>query len=194
MLLPYQQLLQIPVMSLQTGVELAHVKDILLDPRNLKVVAFELEGKLLDSHPSFLRIEDIRELGSIGIIVDSNEEFVGVDDVIKIKQVHEFDFHLLNLDVYEQKGTKLGKVHEYTLDGSAFAVQQITVKRPLIKSFTENELIIHRSQIVEVSNEKVVVRSTAHKEELAVSDTIKHYANPFRSSQPAGPETVDIDD
>ncbi len=191
MLIPHENLLHKPVMSLQTGVELARTKDILIDPRTLTVVAYELEGRMLDAHPSFLRIEEIREYGALGFIVDSSDEFVGLDDVLKLKEIYEFNFSLIGLDVAEQKGSKLGKVHAYAVDGSAYAVQQLMVKRPLLKSFTETELIVHRSQVIEVNNSRVLVRSTAHKQETVLQNNVKSYANPFRQSQPAGPDSID---
>lgn len=190
MLITYSQLQGKPVLSLQTGAEIARVKAILLDPRNLTVTAYELEGRMLDEHPSFLRLDEVRELGTLGFIVDSSDDFVGLEDVIKIKQVYEFHFNLIGLDVIEQTGTKLGKIHGYTVDPSGYAVQQIMVRRPLLKSFTDTELVIHRSQIVEVGNNKVIVHSAAPKEEIAVTDTIKGYANPFRQSRPAQPDTI----
>ncbi len=194
MLISYDQLLSKPVMSLQTGVELAHTKAILIDPRTLTIVAYELDGKLLDEHPSFLRLEDVREYGSVGFIIDSSDEFVGLNDIIKLKEVYDFHFSLLGIEVIEQTGAKLGKVQGYTLDAGSYSVQQLVVKRPLLKSFSETELIIHRSQIVEVNNERILVRSTAHKQETVVETKVAHYANPFRQSQTAGPETIEVED
>lgn len=191
MLLAYEELLKKSVMSLQTGAELANVKEVLVDPRNLRVLAYELDGRMLDTHPSFLLIDDIRELAPIGLIVDSSDEFIGLDDVIKLKEVYEFQFRLIDLEVVEQKGTKLGKVLSYNVDVEGFSVQQLIVKRPLLKSLSETQLIIHRSQIVEVTNEKVIVRTATAKEETPMTDTIRHYANPFRSSQPAGTDGMD---
>lgn len=193
MLLPYEELLKKSVMSLQTGVELASVKEVLVDPRNLRILAYELDGRMLDTHPSFLLVDDIREFAPIGLIVDSSDEFVGPDDVIKLKEVYEFQFKLVGLDVVEQKGTKLGKVHSFNVDVGGFAVQQLIVKRPLLKSLSETQLIIHRSQIVEVTNEKVIVRTATPKEQTPVSETIRSYANPFRSSQPAGTDSIETD-
>ena len=190
MLITHNQLLAKPVMSLQTGAEIARVKTILLDPRNLVVIGYELEGKMLDEHPSFLRVDEIREFGTLGFIVDSSDDFVGLEDVIKVREVYDFHFELIGLDVIEQTGTKLGKVHGYTVDPSAYAVQQLIVRRPLLKSFTDTELTIHRSQIVEVSDTKVVVRSAAHKDEIPVSQAIRSYANPFRQPGSAQPDTI----
>ena len=183
MLISQQRLIHTPVMSLQTGAELARTKRILVDPRDLTVVAYEVEGSMLDERPSFLRPDDVRELSNLGLIIDSSDEFVGIDDVIRIKQVHDFSFDLIGLDVVDDQKHKLGKVNAYNLDSGSFSVQQLVVKRPLLRSLNDTELLINRSQIIEVNDERIVVKSTATKEE-PIRETLREYTNPFRASAP----------
>lgn len=189
MLLPYERLLATPVMSLQTGAQLAITKNVMVDPRDMTVIAYELEGVMLDEHPSFLRVADVRELSSLGLIIDSSDEFVGLQDVIKIKEIYDFSFDLVGLNVYDEQKRKLGKTSSYSVDSESFVVQQITVKRPLIKSFNDTELLIHRSQIVEVNNERIIVKAAASSN--PVTESLREYANPFRQQQSARPDTSD---
>lgn len=189
MLIAFDRFLKQPVMSLQTGAELARTKSILVDPRNLTILAYELEGPMLDERPSFLRVPDIREISNLGIIVDSSDEFVGLDDVIKIKEVYEFSFDLIGLNVIDEKKRKLGKVTGYNLDGDSFQVAQLVVRRPLLKSLSDTDLLIHRAQIIEVNNERIIVKSAEDKP--AVKESIREYTNPFRASQRAQPEAIE---
>lgn len=190
MLLPLDRLLQTAVMSLQTGAELARVKHILIDPRDLTIVAYELDGHNLDQHPSYLRPVDVRELSHLGFIVDSNEEFVGIDDVIRIKEVIDFGFDLMGLEVIDSNKKKLGKVTSFAIDSDSFSVQQLSVKRPLLKSFGETELLINRSQIIEVSDTTVKVTSTDTKE--PATSPLREFSNPFRGTN-VQPEAIDFE-
>ncbi len=190
MLISLERLIGTPVMSLQTGGELAHTSKVVIDPRDLTVVAYQLEGQTLNEHPSFLRPTDVRELSTLGFIVDSSDEFVGLDDVIKIKQVYDFKFELIGIDVIDEKDKKLGKVASFTVDAGSFSVQQLVVKRPLLKSFNETELLIHRSQVVKVHNSFVQVKSLSAKE--PVKDSIREYTNPFRNTN-VQPEAIDFE-
>lgn len=47
--------LGMPVMSLQTGAELARTVREVIDPRDLTIIAYELAGPMLDQTPSLLR-------------------------------------------------------------------------------------------------------------------------------------------
>lgn len=183
MLIPADNLVQVPVMSLQTGGELARTKAALIDPRNLTILAYELNGPLLDTQPSYVRIADIREVSNLGFIVDSSDEFVSLDDIIKLKEVHDFGFELLGINVFDEHHHKLGKVSGYVVEAGSFIIQQLQVKRPLFRSLSDTELLVNRSQIVNVTNEEVTVKDTTAPLE-ATQQTVRHYANPFRQTKP----------
>ena len=184
MLLPNSRLQHIPVMSLQTGGELARTARPIIDPRNLTIVAFELSGDQLDQSPSLLRIEDIREVSTLGLIVDSSDEFIGVDDVIKIKQIYTYDFRLIDLPVFDTHHHKLGTVCGFTYETDGFVLQQLNVKRPFLLSFSDTEKLVHRSQIISVRDDAIVVRSSDTEVKAPVGQKIHAYTNPFRSAQP----------
>ncbi|MGK2896709.1 MAG: hypothetical protein ACSLEY_03870 [Candidatus Saccharimonadales bacterium] len=190
MLVAAERLIDTPVMSLQTGGRLARTKAPVIDPRNLTILAYELQGQHLDIHPSFLRMIDVRELSNMGLIVDSSDEFIGLDDVIKIKEVYEMHFELLGVTVRDSRKRKLGKVTGYSLEPGTFLIIQLNVKRPLLKSFNDTELIIDRSQIVEISDEEIIIK----QDETPLSPAKRAtsvYANPFRNAgQQPQPETI----
>lgn len=192
MLLPAERLLNTPVMSLQTGGRLAQTKTPVIDPRNLSILAYELDGPSLDQHPSFLRVEDIREISSLGLIVDSSDEFVGLEDIIKLKEVYDFSFELLGKSVRDKKGKKIGKVIGYSIEPGSFLVKQLNVRRPLLKSFNDTELLIDRTQIIEVSDESITIKSEEVKPPAHVKRVANTYTNPFRTTQ-AQPETIHRD-
>lgn len=189
MLLLGSRLLDTPVMGLQTGSELARSARAIIDPRSLAIVAYELSGPLLDQHPSLLRIQDIRELSDLGMIVDSSDEFISPSDVIKLQQIYEFHFDLIGLAVIDEKKRKLGKVSAYTIEASSFVIEQLNVRRPLLKSLADTELLVHRSQIIEVNDTSIIVKSANNKQIEPVTKLVRQYSNPFRAAQPQ-PENI----
>ncbi len=191
MLFSNKKFLNSPVMSLQTGSELARTSRAIIDPRNLSVVAYELSGDLLDGPETLLMIQDVREIGPLGMIVDSTEELVAPSDVISLKKVYEYQFKLLDKPVIDEDKRKVGKVIGYTLESSSFIIQQLQIKRPLLKSFGDTELLVHRSQIVKITDEEIIIKSASvhHKVEQTEPKPIASYDNPFRK-QPQ-PESAD---
>lgn len=172
-------------MGLQTGSELARTKYPVIDPATLTILAYTVEGPLLTSRPMLLRIADTRELSDIGFIVDSNDEFVEPDDIIKLSEIFSLGFSVMNMQVTDEKRNRLGKIIDYTIDTDSFTIQQLTVRRPLLRRFNDTELLIHRSQIIEINNEAIVVHSQAEVPEHTKVSAPGSYVNPFRKEKPA---------
>lgn len=186
MLLLGDRLLEAPVLGLQTGGELARTKEPVIDPSNLKIIAYELSGGMLTLTPSFLLTTDIREISNIGLIVDSGDEFVTTGDIVKLDTVHALHFKLIDMAVIDTKRKKVGKVSGYTVNTTDFIIRQLSVKRPLFKSLGDTELLIHRSQIVEINNSAIIVNSEVEAPEPLIESVRNSYVNPFRSEPARG--------
>lgn len=192
MLLLGSRLLNSPVMSLQTGSKLANAIRPIIDPSNLRILAYEVDGSLLAEKPSFIRTDDIREYGRLGMIIDGNDELIGLEDVIRIKKIYDLQFSLVGLTVIDDHKHKLGKVEDYTLDTGDFIIQQLTVKRGFFRGITDTGLLINRSQIIEVNDTSIIVKAPSVKSAEPVMQAIRgEFVNPFRSSGPRPePETI----
>ncbi|PLS80595.1 hypothetical protein CYG49_04995 [Candidatus Saccharibacteria bacterium] len=183
MLLLSERLRQIPILSLQTGSPLAHTASPIIDPRRLNIVAFYCEGPLLDENPSVLHTADIREYSDIGIIVNGNEDLMPPDDLVRLQEIIDFKFELIGIRVIDDHKTKLGKVIDYVVDAQSFMIQKITVKPPLIRSIKESELVIDRHQIVEITDECIVVKAPSVTQDSGTPHDVTFH-NPFRKHGP----------
>ena len=186
MLITGSRLLNTPVLSLQTGAPVGFISEPIIDPDSLKIIAFRLTGPLITSDASILDAKSIREYSNLGIVIDGIDDLVGPDDIIKISKILALKFNLINLKVDTKKGTKLGKVSDYTVTNDNFTVQQIIVKRPTIKAFLDPELTISRKEIVEVTDYKIIVKDEEKvlKSRAEKEDFIPNFVNPFREKQP----------
>lgn len=192
MLIAHERLYHTPVMSLQTGGHLARTVRAIIDPRNLSILAYELDGPSLDRHPSYLLMSDVRELSSLGLIVDSSDEFVAADEVVKLDEVINFQFEVLGKKVIDEGNSTLGKVNGYSIEPQSFLIKQLIIKRPLLKSFTDTELLIDRTQITEISDTTITVKND-EREPAPVKGANRVYTNPFRGTTPQ-PEAIDRQD
>lgn len=191
MLLSGAQLIGTPIMGLQTGKELAQINVAVINPHNLTIIAYRVAGPHLDHDPSYLRTADIREIGSLGMIIDSSDEFLEPEDIIVDKNIYDMEFELDGKHVIDDHRTKIGKVCDYIVDIDSFVIQKLVVKRPLLKSFGDDELLVHRSQIVEVTDDTIIIKSGKVKADKS-ADNGHHYVNPFRQNSPQ-PEAVRIE-
>ena len=187
MLVYNSKLIGTPVLSVQTGAPVGFIKSSIVEPNSLKILAFRLDGPLMAKNPTnLLDVSSIREYSDLGIVIDSIEELVAPDDVIKIQKVLELNFDLLGLKVETKKHSKLGKVADFTVTPEDFVVQQIVVQRPAVKALIDPELIISRKEIVEVTDYKVIVKDEEKvlKDRAENEDFVPNFVNPFREKQP----------
>ena len=171
-------------MSLQTGAEIARTEQAIVDPGVLDVVAYRLSGPRLDRDNIVLLTNDIREVSEIGLIIDTSDELVALDDILKVKKIADLRFQLIGLDVIDDLKHKLGKIYDYTLDPLTFTIHQLYVRRPFFKSLKTSDLIVGRRQIIEVNNKSIIVASATLDEKPSPASATGNFINPFRSPAP----------
>jgi sporulation protein YlmC with PRC-barrel domain len=199
MLLIGSKLVGCPVLSLHVGGEVARTKQVIVDPESLRVVAYRVEGALLSREDGdILMTSSVRELSSQGMVIDSVDELVRREDVVVVDKIMKLNFALVGLKVVTRKGKKLGRVGDYTVDSESFMLYQLVVRRPIAKSLIDPELMINRSQIVEVNDYKIVVKDGEEvvKVEEKARDFVPNFVNPFREpnfvpSRRESPDGVD---
>jgi len=183
MLLLGEKLKTTPVMSLQTGAEIAKLEDPIIDPGILDVIAYRLSGPRLENNETILLTRDIREVSDIGIIIDSVDELTSINDILKIQKIMKLNFKLIGIEAIDDLKHRLGKIYDYTIDPLTFTIHQLYVRRPLLKSLQTSDLIIGRSQIIEVNNKSIIVKSATLDDRPAPATVAGNFINPFRSAQ-----------
>lgn len=186
MLVYASKLLGAPVLSMQATSSIGQISAFVIDPDSLKIIAFFVSGPLI-KNTNILVAKSIREYSKYGCVIDSIDELAEKDDIVKVSKIIDLNFNLNGLRVETKKGTKLGKVIDFTVTSDDFTVQQIIVKRPLVKSFLDPELTIPRSEIVEVTDYKIIVKNEEKTilKKAETTEFIPNFVNPFRKTEPA---------
>lgn len=184
MLIEGSKLLKYPILSLHTASRIAEVKGLVIDPNFLKVVAFEISA--VSSRQSlFLEASSVREFSKMGMIVDSDEEFVEKDDVIKLKETIELGFSLDNMKVVSKKKAMLGRIEDFIVNTEDFQIMQLIVKRPIYKALIDPELVIGRSDIHEINDSEIIIKSEEGTimKKSGTLDFVPNFVNPFKDGK-----------
>lgn len=186
MLVYNSRFLNTNILSVQACATIAMIESPVVDPDTLQIIAFYVTGPVVDPASNLLAVSSIREHSHLGLVIDDADEFIGPEDVVKIKNILELNFNLIGLKVETKKGSKLGHIVDFTFDLDTFTIQQIVVKRPALKAFIDPELIIHRREISEITDEKVIVKDEENviKARAEKEDFVPNFVNPFRTHEP----------
>lgn len=184
MLIEGSKLLKYPILSLHTASRIAEVKGLVIDPNFLKVVAFEISA-VSSKQRLFLEASSVREFSKMGMIVDSDEEFVEKDDVIKLKETIELGFSLDNMKVVSKKKAMLGRIEDFIINTEDFQIMQLVVKRPIYKALIDPELVIGRSDIHEINDSEIIVKSEEGTimKKSGTLDFVPNFVNPFKDGR-----------
>lgn len=182
-----------PVLSLHVGGPVARIVSPIVDPHSLRIIGYRVDGPLIGREAGEILPESsIRDFAPPGIIIDSTDELVNPDDIIRISEVLELHFDLVGLKVVTKKGTKLGKVANFTFDSDTGEIMQLIVQRPAFKAFIDPELTISRSEIVEVDDYKVTIKDEEAKiRKKAQAEFVPNFVNPFREPDFATETQID---
>ncbi len=190
MLVLRDQIERMPIMSLQTGSQIAHIEGAIIDPRRLYIMGFYCAGPGVDTHPAILHTSDIRETGSMGLIVDGADSIMGPDDLVRLREVTDMKFELINKPVIDDTGRKIGKVINFTVDTDSFLITKLHVQPGFLHALATAEVIIARQQITQVTNKRIVVKAPTIK----ATESTKMQAvavNPFRHATRPQPDSIE---
>jgi sporulation protein YlmC with PRC-barrel domain len=190
MLLTQNRLIHTPILSLQTGAPLGQTARPIIDPRQLVVSAFYCEGPRVQNtavlHPS-----DIREVSNLGFIVDGAHALMPPDDLVRLQEIIRFNFELIGKKVFDTHKRKLGRVQNYSVETTNFYIMKLHVQQPVLRNFFSGGLLmIDRSQVVEVNDNRIVVRGGDAKQ--TATDAPKLFQNPFRHQPQAGNSNSEV--
>jgi sporulation protein YlmC with PRC-barrel domain len=151
---------QLRVASVQLQHPVAEISGYIIDPRNLTIVALQATTR----HGGELRIlhtSDIKETGPQGVIIDHNDQLMEDEDLIRLDEIRNFNFKLIGKPVKTEDGASVGKVNRFVVDTTTWKVMKIHTRLPVTKNLQNSEAIIHRSQILQVTDKSITVKSTA---------------------------------
>lgn len=159
-----KQLQDLPIISLQTGQAVSVTKQPIINPDKLEITAFYCtDPHHKRNRAAVLLVQDIRQTAREGLVIDSLDEIEDPNEIIRLQPILEHRFDLLGISVINESSVRLGKVEEFTVNLNDFQIQKLYLKQSVFKNLLLNNLVIDRSQIIEVTTKQITVRDATVK-------------------------------
>lgn len=165
------QMQSLPVISLQTGEAVALTRSPVIDLATLEIKAYRCEGTR-NKEDLVLMSRDIRQTAVDCLIVDSTEELVEPNDIIRLKEMLKANYNPLDKAVVSDTGRKLGHVEDYSINLDTNRVQKLHVRQSLLKAWLGTSLIIDRNQIIDITPKVITVRDATVKAPVMASEPV----------------------
>lgn len=158
------------VLSLHNGGVIGQANEPVINPENLKIEGWFSDSKLHDEECIVL-VQDVREYTKDGLIVNSHEALTLPEDLVRLKNVLSIRFELIGKKVVTENKTRLGTITDYAINSDNMMVQKLYVDPPLLKTFSLNQeqKIIDRSNIIEITDTHIVVNDQTVKRTTAAT-------------------------
>lgn len=143
-----------PVLSLRTGSQVATALTPLINPNNLKIEGFWCKS---GRKQVVLVDQDIRDVLPQGLVVNDEDVLTDPGELVRLKSIIDINFELLGKHVETTAGKKIGKINDYATETSSMFVKKLYVTQPIYKNLNGGNIGIDRTQIVEITDKKIVV-------------------------------------
>lgn len=151
------------VMSIHAGGAIAKTSEAIIDPANLKIIAFSVLARGLQ-YFSVIHCSDIREWSPIGVVINSEDDLMEVDENMpKIRELIESKFKLDGIGVRTESGKRLGRVKNFVFETDGYFVVKFYIERSGPFNLFNQPLVIERDSVVNVTNKFIVVSDDKSK-------------------------------
>lgn len=162
MLKLYESFAGTAVLSLRVGRPIAQVLDAIINPNNLFIEGwYVVDNKSGDN--LILLSKDVRDVIDKGLVVDDHEVLCEAGDLVRLKDTLKLKFKLGGLKVTSESGKNYGKVSDFAFDIPSFYIQKLYATQPLVRNLSGGTLSIDRSQIIEITNRRVIIEDPTMK-------------------------------
>ncbi len=152
-----QTLFNQPVMSLRTGSQVATASTPIINPNNLKIEGWFCQDRF-SKDTLILLSQDVRDVIKQGLVINDHDNLSEPDELVRLKDVMELNFTLLGMSAITTHKKRVGKVTDFAVEIETFYIQKLYLTQPLLKSFSGGSLSVDRGQIIEITNQKVVIQ------------------------------------
>ena len=155
-------LINIPVMSLRTSGIVAIIESPIINPNNLKIEGWYCRDQFT-KNLLILLSQDVRDIVPQGVAIDDYDRLSEPDELIRLQEVLKLEFAVIGKPVYTDMKRKVGKVNDYAVDMATFHIKKLYISQPVYRNFSGGQLSIDRNQIVEITNQRIIVRDVDEK-------------------------------
>lgn len=158
-------------MSLRTGQPVATTTSVIMNPNNLKIEGFYCQDSVDRRQQLILIYQDVRDIIPQGIVIDDHDVLSQPDELVRLKNILDIGFDLIGKPVYTTTKKRLGKVNDYAVETATLYVQKIYVGQSFFKSLAGGSLGVDRSQIVEITDKRIVIQDPLQPKKVLTGAT-----------------------
>jgi sporulation protein YlmC with PRC-barrel domain len=160
-----------PIISLQTGQAIAEIYRPIIDVANLEIKAYAC-APLGRENARVLLVSDIRQFAADCLIIDDEDQLTEPEDIVRLEEALKHPYSPINKPVFADTGRRVGSVEDYSINLESSRVQQLFVRQPFWHGWLAPNVIIDRTQILDVTPDRITVRDATITDTVLSPDSV----------------------
>jgi len=167
------KLIDSSVFSVHAGHNIAKVKTLLVDQKELKICLLVIENNRKQT--MYLQATDIRSIGIINgpcVIVDDEDKLSEKDELLRHQQIIKEGKSLVGFKVKTSSGKTIGKVKDMAIDQQDLYILKLHIRARLHQRFLQSSLLVDRSDIVGIKKDTIIIKDAFVKTQSTVKKAL----------------------
>lgn len=156
-----KQLLSMPVISLEEGIQIGRIKGLVVNPVRKKVAALVIEQRGWFKEQKFIPFTKVRSIGDDAVTVDRTNNVEKGVSLPEIVQLVKDRADLLGYKIIAENGTLLGYVDDYYVESFTGEIVGLEFAGSNIGSFMKGKAYIDINFIKTIGKNVIVVTNEA---------------------------------
>lgn len=150
------------ILSLRTGGQIGIARQPVINPNNLKIEGWYSEDAY-EKGERILPVQEIRDLIAKGLVVNDHDALTHPEDLVRLQDVLDQRFEVIGKSVSTENNKKLGKIIDYAVNDENYYIQKLYVNPSLLRGLSQDQILIDRSQIIEITDKKIIISDPVAK-------------------------------
>lgn len=145
-----KQILNKPVFSKEEEEYIGKVLEIIVSPENYQLLGFLVSQSF--SKPKIVSEIDVLELTPEGLLINSANSLLEIDEVLKIKEIFDRQLKIIGAKAETESQRQLGKVFDFVIETNINALVKFYIKGGLLSPV----LILPPEKVVKIEKGKII--------------------------------------
>lgn len=150
MLIEASTILEKPVITSDAEGEVGRVSDIIIDPKNCKVIAFSVSGFL--SKPKVISEIDVLEVTKDAIIINSEDALTLPSEIVKVKEISDKKIKVLGSQAVTETKRALGRIEDFLIDTETVSIVKFYIRGGLLSP----SLVLPSEKVVKIEKGRII--------------------------------------
>jgi len=150
------------VISLENGQTIGAIRKPVIDPKNGKVLGFDIRIGFLTNR-AILPLSEIIDWTHLSLVVRDKNSLYEPQKKKKIFNFVKKRVKVIGLRAETENGTKLGRVTDVFIDSISGIIAKYVIGHNILFSFVEEGLILSSSNVIRIEKKKIIFKDSALK-------------------------------